>query len=547
LRPKTRPNLRQRLDELLQPYRGNPSQPRTGLWIDVTLVLAILASCAAVVVEHLTDAAAHPLLHQILLVAEATFTVLFTLEYLLRWYASPNRWRYPFTVHALIDLIAILPSILMFAHVMGIGSEFLVLRTVRLLRTLRLLRMLRLLRILRHGYSIYRLAVIIRIWTTAIVYQYRLGRVARLLLLSVLAWVAGANALHLIERVSENPTHPSPYASDYWETYWGVIVFIISGMDAPEPVSLGARVVVTTLLVAGICIVAVFTGEVVSILVRTEQRRGRMALKPPGLRLAEHIVILGRNDHLEKIIHQIHRAFGGRHYILVVCEEAETLPSPGPLTHRRVFALQGNPARDDVLDAANIEDARRVIVLSGDVGKVTPSERDDVALMHALAAVARNRAIPLVVELQEPESLRYASSIKTADCLVSRHFGEMLMSQSVHNGGVAEIYDELMTFSADTSEFYRVRVPSQLVGRTFRQAQEFFLDLDTESIVPVGIDGPGAHAYRDFRLCVADGTGRASLADHVLTDSDHLIVCAFDRPSFDMGKPEMAWHEIPRS
>jgi voltage-gated potassium channel len=547
LRPKTRPNLRQRLDELLQPYRGDPSQPRTGLWVDVTLVLAILASCTAVVVEHLTDAATYPLLHQTLLLAEAAFTVLFTVEYLVRWYASPNRWRHPFTVHALIDLIAILPSILMFAHVLGVGSEFLVLRTVRLLRTLRLLRLLRLLRILRHGYSIYRLAVIVRIWATAIVYQYRLGRVARLLLLSMLAWVAGANVLHLIERVSENPLHPSPYASDYWETYWGVIVFIISGMDAPEPVSLGARVVVTTLLVAGICIVAVFTGEVVSILVRTEQRRGRMALKPPGLKLAEHVVILGRNDHLEKIIHQIHSAFGGRHYILVVCEDAETLPSPGPVTHRRVFALQGNPARDDVLDAANIEDARRVIVLSGDAGKATPSERDDVAMMHALAAVARNRTIPLVVELQEPESLRYASSIKTADCLVSRHFGEMLMSQSVHNGGVAEIYDELMTFSADTSEFYRVRVPSQLVGKTFRQAQEFFLDLDTESIVPVGIDGPDAHAYRDFRLCVADGTGRASLADHVLTGSDQLIVCAFDRPSFDAGKPEMAWHEIPRS
>jgi len=545
--PKTQLTFRQRLDELLQPYRGDPSQPRTGLWIDVFLILAILASSATVVIEHTTDAVRHPLLHQGLLIAEAAFTLLFTIEYVLRWYASPNRWRYPFTTYALIDLIAILPSFLMFSHVMGIGSEFLMLRTVRLLRTLRFLRLLRLLRILRHGYTLYRLAVVTRIYASALVYQYRLGRLARLGLISLASWIAGANLVHLIERLSTTANSQSPYASDYWESYWGVLVFIISGMDAPEPISLGGRIVVTLLLLVGICIVAVFTGEVVSVLVRSEERSGRMALKPPGLKLVEHIVILGRNDHLEKIIQQVHHALAGRHYILVVCQEAEQLPSPGPRVHGRVFALEGNPARDDVLNAANLEDARRVIVLSAADTQASPLERDNIALMHAIAAVARNKRIPLVLELQEPESLRYASSIQSADCLVSRSFGEMLMSQSVHNKGVAEIYDELMTFSPNTNEFHRLRVPPSLVGSTFRQAQEYFLDLDSEAILLLGIDGPEQQAYQDFRLCVGNDADNP-LRDHVLTASDYLIVCAVERPGFEPHHPEKAWqtHELPR-
>ncbi len=549
MRPRTQPNLRDRLHELFQPYRGGPTQPRASLWVDVAVVVAILASCTAVVVEHLTDAATYPRLHQALLVIEALFTLLFAVEYGLRWYAAGNRWRYPFTIHALIDLLAILPSLLMFAHVLGIGSEFLMLRAVRVLRTLRLLRLLRLLRIFRHGYSVYRLAVIIRIRISALVFQYRLGRVARLVLLSALAWVAGANLLHLFESMGASPDHPSPYATDYWENYWGVIVFIISGMDAPEPVSLGAKIVVIALLVAGICIVAVFTGEVVAILVRSEQRSGRMALKPPGLRLAEHIVVLGRNDHLEQFIHQIHAAFGQRHYVLVVCEDAETIPSTGAATHRRVFALEGNPSRDDVLDAANIEDARRVVVLSADQPNATPREKDNVALMHALAAVARNRTIPLVVELQQPESLLYAQPIKTADCLVSRHFGEKLMSQAVLNAGVTEIYDELMTFSPDTNEFYRVSVPRSLVGKTFREAQEFFLNHDAEAILPVGVERSGVPAYHEFQLCIADQQDKVPLGSRVLAQDDRLIVCAFERPSFDTLQPDKAWlnSEIPRT
>lgn len=123
------------------------------------------------------------------------------------------------------------------------------------------------------------------------------------------------------------------------------------------------------------------------------------------------------------------------------------------------------------------------------------------------------------------------------------------MSQAVLNAGVTEIYDELMTFSAHTNELYRVSIPKDLVGKTFREAQEYFLDHDDEAVLPVGIDPDGqTRAYSDFRLCVGDETGTTPLADHVLSTNDRLIVCAFERPSFDARNPEDAWQgdELPR-
>jgi len=527
---------------------------RAGFWVDVFLVVSIVASLVAVVAELLISTEAHPVLHTVLRIAEIVFTAVFTVEYLLRWYADPKRWGYPFGKWAIIDLIAILPSLLVFVHVFGFGSEFLALRTVRILRMMRLARLLRLLRLWHGGYQIVQMLSVAKTWIFAVIDRYRLRRIASIFAIVFMAWVAGANALYLTERYGADPENRGPYLEGhegqhkdkqsewdaYLDAYWWVDIYLVSGFDAPTPVTWAARVAVTTLLLGGVLVTAVFESEVTTAYIMSASRRGKMALMPPRLPLSEHVVILGRNEHLDRIIAEVYAAKRGRYYTLVVCEDAESIPSPGKPIHARVFALAGNPAKDDVLTKAHIESARLVIVLSEGGDKLAPADRDNVTLMHALAVVARNKKIPIVIDLVDPESLKYASPIERADCVVSRNYGEMLMAQAVHHGGIPEIFENLTTFSTGNSGFYRVKVPPYLVGRTFRQAQEYFVDLDTEAILPVGIDGPGPRSFEEFRLGVADETGKVSLANHVLLASDWLIVCSLDVPSFDTGLPGVA-------
>jgi voltage-gated potassium channel len=439
----------------------------------------------------------------------------------------------------------VLPSILMFAHIWAAGSGFLALRAVRgmrMLRLLRLLRLVRLLKFIRYGYLLFRGLVNARIWASSVVYHYRLGRLGRLLVGVVVAWIVGANLVYGTECLACDEAADSPYGANYWRSYWNIIVVLISGMDTQAPVSVAGRIEVALLLVAGICVVGMLTGEIVSILVRSAQRSGKMALKPPGLRLDQHIVILGRNEHLQNIIVQVHAALGGQHYILVVCPDADQLPSTGRKTHHRVFGLADDPSRREALEFANLGHALRVIVLSEHPGEQSARDRDNVALMHALAAVARNRTVPLVVELQEPESLRYAAAIDNAECLVSRHFGERLISQAVLNPGVTEVYHRLMTFTGDSNEFYSVEVPPALLGKTFEEAQEHFLDDDDEAVVLVGLDDSAVSVpYERFVLGVDNGSDEPDLGDHVLDATDRLIVVAYQRPQFATVDEEDLW------
>jgi voltage-gated potassium channel len=69
--------------------------------------------------------------------SERVIAIVFSIEYLVRWWLAPKRWRYPFGFLAIIDLLAILPLYLSLA---------IDLRSLRLTRTLRILRLFKLYR-----------------------------------------------------------------------------------------------------------------------------------------------------------------------------------------------------------------------------------------------------------------------------------------------------------------------------------------------------------------------------------------------------------------
>nr|WP_255016941.1 ion transporter [Psychrobacter sp. PraFG1]UTT87731.1 ion transporter [Psychrobacter sp. PraFG1] len=71
--------------------------------------------------------------------AEWFFTILFTIEYLLRLFSAPNRVRYVFSFFGVVDLLSVLPSYL--SLIFG-GVQYLI--VVRILRILRVFRVLKL-------------------------------------------------------------------------------------------------------------------------------------------------------------------------------------------------------------------------------------------------------------------------------------------------------------------------------------------------------------------------------------------------------------------
>jgi voltage-gated potassium channel len=125
-------NFRARLHEIV--FEADTA---AGKAFDVSVLVCIVASVGAVVLESITSVRRQ--FGDELRILEWLFTVLFTLEYVLRLSAVQRPLRYAFSFFGLVDLISILPSYLsLFVD----GSQtLLVVRALRLLRVFRVLKL----------------------------------------------------------------------------------------------------------------------------------------------------------------------------------------------------------------------------------------------------------------------------------------------------------------------------------------------------------------------------------------------------------------------
>lgn len=112
-----------------------------GKWFDIILIVVILASVAVIMLDsvHKLDAE----YGNFYLKLEWVFTIMFTVEYLVRIWCAPNRKAYVWSVYGVIDLLALLPTYL--SLLVPQTAPLLIIRLLRILRIFRVLRLVTLL------------------------------------------------------------------------------------------------------------------------------------------------------------------------------------------------------------------------------------------------------------------------------------------------------------------------------------------------------------------------------------------------------------------
>jgi voltage-gated potassium channel len=108
-----------------------------GKGFDILLIISILVSVAAVMLDSIAEIQVH--FSRLLYGIEWFFTILFTIEYLLRLLSVERPLKYAVSFYGVVDLLAIMPT---YISMMLPGSQyFLVLRILRILRIFRILKL----------------------------------------------------------------------------------------------------------------------------------------------------------------------------------------------------------------------------------------------------------------------------------------------------------------------------------------------------------------------------------------------------------------------
>ena len=222
---------------------------RPGRWFDVGLLIAIVASTGAVMLESVPGIRER---HGTLLYAiEWGFTILFTIEYALRLYCVRERLRYMTSFFGVVDLLAVLPTYL---SLFLPGAQ--ALSTVRALRLLRIFRVLKLVQFVGEAAALKEV-----LWIS------RAKIVVFLLVVTVVVTIVGA-LMHVIEG-----PHNSDFASIPQSIYWAIVTMATVGYGDIVPVTPMGKFLSAVLIVFGYSLIVVPTGIVTA---EWQEQRGKV-------------------------------------------------------------------------------------------------------------------------------------------------------------------------------------------------------------------------------------------------------------------------------
>jgi voltage-gated potassium channel len=238
-----------------------------GKAFDVVLLWAISLSVLTVMLETVDSVSTR--FGEELLVIEWIFTVLFSIEYVLRLWVSRRPFRYATSAYGMIDLVSCLPQYV--ALVVGEVHGFAIVRILRLLRMFRVLKMVHHLRGARIILRALREArPKITVFFTAV------------LLLCTLA----GTLLYLVE----GDTPGSDFTSIPISIYYAIVSVTTVGYgDITVQTDIG-RLLTSLMILTGYAIIAVPTGIVAADMTRAEQAEDETTNACPGCGVHGHLV-----------------------------------------------------------------------------------------------------------------------------------------------------------------------------------------------------------------------------------------------------------------
>lgn len=208
-----------------------------GKAFDIALIIAISLSVLVVMLDSITEVRSE--YGELLRIAEWAFTIIFTIEYILRLICVRFPSKYAFSFFGIIDILAILPTYL---SLFLPGTHYLT--AIRILRLLRIFRVLKLVKYLNEANYL----------STALIASRR--KISVFLFAVIMLAIFAGSLIYVIEG-QENGFTSIPTS-----IYWAIVTLSTVGFGDLAPVTALGKLIASIIMILGYGIIAVPTGIV---------------------------------------------------------------------------------------------------------------------------------------------------------------------------------------------------------------------------------------------------------------------------------------------
>ncbi len=248
-----------------------------------------------------------------------------------------------------------------------------------------------------------------------------------------------------------------------------------------------------------------------------------------SISVREHIVICGWNERGYSIIQQLHQdVIKDKKPILIVSEDISDIEFTDDDIYNNVYIVNGDPSNVKILRRANIVDANTAIILAESEDSASA---DVKSLTIALAIESLNAQVHTVVELMDENNKEHFERAGVDEVISVSEITEKLLAQGAVTHGITKLFLNLLTYSEQSNEIYKLPLPESWGGLPFRNLLNHLIE---HQVILVGVTRTEVPKAGTKRFELKEEFIINPEGDYQLRKGDNILVVAFSEPNIEM-------------
>jgi hypothetical protein len=306
---------------------------------------------------------------------------------------------------------------------------------------------------------------------------------SKLFLVFLIVWLLASTLIILSQWSFTDHFNTTLFQQKYLKYFWAVVIELVSGFDIdPKGFSLNelSQILSVIVLITGISIFAIFTGQIVSVFIHVVQKMNHIPEKPDKFTFKRPIIICGINSKLDKIIEELRKnCLSKDREIIVVDNQSDTLMIKDKELYENVWHVKGNQADRDTLKSIIGQEETSAIILAVE-SDGNSRYSDSQAIQTAMAIEGYREKVHTVLELLDERNVTHLKYTRINEWISVFEYGIKLTAQATLQHGMGSVYLYLLggeTRSQKTNQIYftQTKLPERLDGLTYKEIRDKIL------------------------------------------------------------------------
>ncbi len=305
---------------------------------------------------------------------------------------------------------------------------------------------------------------------------------------------------------------PKTQINSFGDALWlSVVTFTTTGYGDKIPVTAAGRFTMAFLMLGGIVLAGILTGQIAGVLIQRNLQRLRGFINMEKKK--NHFIICGWKKDMDKVIEQIlirNKELTAEDIVVIAhLPEDQLMNIKQSTAFKSIDIINGDYFAESVLRRANVQNAAKVLILADDNKSVSTTEIDSRTVMTAMTIESISKDTYVVAELIDRKYEPYLRMARVDEIILSREYGRSLIANACLSAGVAHVVFDLLDVHSGAMVTTK-EIPASFIGQKFSTLSLHFRE--NEQSILIGVLENTGNVFKMKRDAIKEAQKNADIS-----------------------------------